>query len=84
MVLLPKRATVGFRIGLWQRRIFRLFSPTIRKNFIEVDIKGARFWAGAKESLALGLKNVAFTTQIELIEDVFAEDEVDEIWIVPN
>ena len=40
------------------------------KNFIGVDIKGARFWAGAKESLALGLKNVAFLrTQIELIED---------------
>ena len=52
------------------------------KNFVGVDIKGARFWAGAKESLELGLPNVAFLrTQIELIEDVFAEDEVDEIWI---
>ena len=52
------------------------------KNFIGVDIKGARFWVGAKESLALGLNNVAFLrTQIELIEDVFAQDEIDEIWI---
>ena len=30
------------------------------KNFVGVDIKGARFWAGAKESLELGLPNVAF------------------------
>jgi tRNA (guanine-N7-)-methyltransferase len=52
------------------------------KNFVGVDIKGARFWAGAKESLELGLSNVGFLrTQIELIEDVFAENEVDEIWI---
>ena len=35
------------------------------KNFVGVDIKGARFWAGAKESLELGLPNVAFLrTQI--------------------
>jgi len=52
------------------------------KNFVGVDIKGARFWAGAKESLELGLSDVGFLrTQIELIEDVFAENEVDEIWI---
>ena len=52
------------------------------KNFVGVDIKGARFWAGAKESLELGLPNVAFLrTQIELIEDIFEENEVDEIWI---
>ena len=52
------------------------------KNFVGVDIKGARFWAGAKASLELGLSNVGFLrTQIELIEDVFAENEVDEIWI---
>ena len=51
------------------------------KNFIGVDIK-ARFWAGAKESLELGLPNVGFLrTQIELIEAVFAQNEVDEIWI---
>ena len=47
-----------------------------------MDIKGARFWAGAKESLELGLTQCGFFTHtIELIEDVFAEDEVDEIWI---
>ena len=52
------------------------------KNFVGVDIKGARFWAGAKESHELGLSNVGFLrTQIELIDAIFEENEVDEIWI---
>ena len=52
------------------------------KNFIGVDIKGARFWFGAKEAIESDLKNVAFLrTQIELIENLFAENEVSEIWI---
>lgn len=52
------------------------------KNFIGIDIKGARFWRGAKTALEEDLKNVAFVrTQIELIDQVFAENEVSEIWI---
>lgn len=52
------------------------------KNFIGIDIKGARFWRGAKTALEKGIKNVAFLrTQIELITDFFAEGEVSEIWI---
>lgn len=52
------------------------------KNFIGVDIKGARFWFGAKEAIEESLNNVAFLrTQIELIDSFFAADEVDEIWI---
>lgn len=52
------------------------------KNFIGVDIKGARFWFGAKAALAQNLHNVAFLrTQIELIDHCFAPNEVDEIWI---
>ena len=52
------------------------------KNFIGVDIKGARMWSGAKESLEEGLENVAFLrTTIELISHFFAEGEVAEIWI---
>lgn len=52
------------------------------KNFIGVDIKGARMWAGAKEAEIEGLKNVAFLrTNIEIIASFFAADEVDEIWI---
>ena len=52
------------------------------KNFIGIDIKGARFWRGAKTAVEENIPNVAFIrTQIELIEYVFAKNEVDEIWI---
>ena len=52
------------------------------KNFIGIDIKGARFWRGAKTATQEQLPNVAFVrAQIELIEHLFAENEVDEIWI---
>ncbi|MFC6860026.1 tRNA (guanosine(46)-N7)-methyltransferase TrmB [Zunongwangia atlantica] len=52
------------------------------KNFIGIDIKGARFWRGAKTAIEAGLNNVGFLrTQIELIDYAFAENEVSEIWI---
>ena len=52
------------------------------KNFIGIDIKGARMWAGAKESLETGMTNVAFLrTNIELIFNFFAPEEVSEIWL---
>ncbi|MBQ0117728.1 MAG: tRNA (guanosine(46)-N7)-methyltransferase TrmB [Flavobacterium sp.] len=52
------------------------------KNFIGVDLKGARFWRGAKTAVESGMTNVAFVrTQIELIESCFASGEVSEIWI---
>ena len=52
------------------------------KNYIGVDIKGARFWRGAKTAIEEDLDNVAFVrTQIELIEHVFQKNEVSEIWI---
>ena len=52
------------------------------KNFIGVDIKGARMWTGATESLRAGMTNVAFLrTQIEIIDRFFAPGEVSEIWL---
>lgn len=52
------------------------------KNFIGIDIKGARFWRGAKTALENDMNNVAFIrTQIELVNHIFAENEVSEIWI---
>lgn len=52
------------------------------KNFIGIDIKGARFWRGAKTAVENDMKNVAFVrTQIELVDCIFAENEIDEIWI---
>lgn len=52
------------------------------KNFIGIDIKGARFWRGAKTAVEENIPNVGFLrTQIELIDYAFFENEVDEIWI---
>jgi len=55
-------------------------SPHI--NHIGIDIKGARFWRGAKTAIEEGYTNVCFIRmQVELIVQCFAEREVDEIWI---
>ena len=52
------------------------------KNFIGVDIKGARLWTGAKDSFEKSMNNVAFLrTNIEMIHHFFAENEVSEIWL---
>lgn len=52
------------------------------KNFIGVDIKGARMWTGATQARDNGMTNVAFLrTHIEMIDSFFGKDEVDEIWI---
>lgn len=52
------------------------------KNFIGIDIKGARIWTGATQARKDNLNNVAFLrTHIELINYFFSENEVSEIWI---
>lgn len=52
------------------------------KNFLGVDIKGARIWKGAKESHSLNLANVGFLrTRIEFIDSLFEQNEIDEIWL---
>lgn len=52
------------------------------KNFIGVDIKGARMWTGATDALREEMKNVAFLrTNIEIIDRFFAPGEVSEIWL---
>lgn len=52
------------------------------RNFIGVDIKGARMWTGATLALQQGLANVAFLrTSIEIISRFFAADEVEELWL---
>lgn len=53
------------------------------RNFIGVDIKGARIHKGAKEALQEGLDNAAYLrTRIELLPEFFAKNEVEQIWIV--
>lgn len=52
------------------------------KNFLGIDIKGARIWAGAKEAIRESLSNVGFLrTRIEHINSFFDKDEISEIWI---
>ena len=52
------------------------------KNFLGIDIKGARMWQGATFSFEKGLKNIGFLRiRIDWIEHCFAQNEVDEIWI---
>lgn len=70
---------LGCGRGEYTVGLARLFPE---KNFIGVDIKGARMWTGATESLHDGMKNVAFLrTQIEFITRFFAPGEVSELWL---
>ena len=51
-------------------------------NFIGIDMKGARMWAGASQANETGMKNVAFLrTDIELLDHFFAPGEVNELWL---
>ncbi|MCI5055933.1 MAG: tRNA (guanosine(46)-N7)-methyltransferase TrmB [Flavobacteriales bacterium] len=53
-----------------------------KRNYIGIDIKGARMWKGAGIAIEEGLQNVAFLrTRIEFIKSFFDRDEIDEIWI---
>ena len=52
------------------------------RNFVGVDIKGHRFWRGAKTAKEESLPNVAFLrTRIEFIDKYFEAEEVSEIWL---
>lgn len=59
-----------------------LASMHVSQNFIGIDIKGNRIWVGAKKAIEQGLNNVAFIrSQIGLIENYFAQQEISEIWL---
>ncbi|MEZ5055741.1 MAG: tRNA (guanosine(46)-N7)-methyltransferase TrmB [Saprospiraceae bacterium] len=52
------------------------------RNFIGVDIKGARIWKGATKALEENLTNACFLrTRIEFIHSFFEPGEIEEIWI---
>ncbi|MBL4704697.1 MAG: tRNA (guanosine(46)-N7)-methyltransferase TrmB [Flavobacteriales bacterium] len=51
------------------------------KNYIGIDIKGARIWKGSKQGVTEGIRNAAFIrTKIDFITHFFSKDEVSEIW----
>ncbi|MAO10059.1 MAG: tRNA (guanosine(46)-N7)-methyltransferase TrmB [Flavobacteriaceae bacterium] len=75
----PLVLELGCGKGEYSVNLARKYPDT---NFLGIDIKGARFWRGAKTALEENLTNVGFLrTQIELIDLLFEENEVDEIWI---
>lgn len=52
------------------------------KNFIGIDLKGARLWRGCKTVQEKGMKNVAFIrSQVDHVEKFFGPGEISEIWI---
>lgn len=52
------------------------------RNYIGIDVKGARMWKGLKTAEDEGITNVAFIrTRINLTGFYFSKDEVSEIWI---
>lgn len=75
----PITLELGCGKGEYTLGLARLFPE---RNFIGVDIKGARIWRGAKTATEEGLKNVAFLrTRIDFIRSFFEAGEVEEIWI---
>jgi tRNA (guanine-N7-)-methyltransferase len=70
---------LGCGKGEYSVGLARLFPE---RNFIGIDIKGARIWTGARQAQVEGIPNVAFIrTRIEFINSFFGRDEVDEIWL---
>lgn len=52
------------------------------RNFIGIDVKGARLWRGAKTVQEQAIRNVAFIRQrVDFLELFFGKGEVSEIWI---
>lgn len=75
----PITLELGCGRGEYTVNLARLFP---KRNFIGIDIKGARLWRGAKTGIEENLKNVAFLRiQIENIATCFDKEEVAEIWI---
>lgn len=59
-----------------------LAKSDLSRNYIGVDIKGARMWRGAKTAEEEGISNAAFLrTEIENIDKFFRPGEVEELWI---
>lgn len=52
------------------------------RNFVGVDIKGARIWKGSTIALGEGMDNVSFLrTQIQMLDKFFDSEEISELWI---
>lgn len=75
----PIVVELGCGRGEYTVGLARLFPE---KNFIGVDIKGARLWVGSQQATEEQMPNVAFLrTRIQHIDRFFAPQEISEIWI---
>ncbi|MCB0762053.1 MAG: tRNA (guanosine(46)-N7)-methyltransferase TrmB [Flavobacteriales bacterium] len=75
----PITLELGCGKGEYTVGLARMFP---QRNFIGVDVKGHRFWRGARTAREEELNNVAFLrARIEFITSFFGEGEVDEIWL---
>lgn len=75
----PLVLELGCGAGEYTVGLARLYP---QKNFLGLDIKGARIWKGAVIARRENLENVSFLrTRIDFISSFFAKDEVDELWI---
>jgi tRNA (guanine-N7-)-methyltransferase len=64
------------------RDILLVLPKDILINFVGIDIKGLVFGViASKTAVGSGLQCETHSAQIELINHIFAENEVDEIWI---
>lgn len=70
---------LGCGKGEYSLALARLYPE---RNFIGIDIKGARIWRGAKTALEEGIKNVCFLrAQIDHLPEYFERNSVGEIWL---
>ncbi len=75
----PLIVELGCGKGEYAIGLSRIFP---NKNYLGLDIKGARLWRGAKTVTDEKLRNVGFLrTRIDLASSFFDKDEVDEIWL---
>jgi tRNA (guanine-N7-)-methyltransferase len=75
----PITLELGCGKGEYSVGLARLFPG---RNYIGIDIKGARIWTGARMAAEEQIRNVAFIrTRIEFINSFFSSDEIDEIWL---
>jgi len=75
----PLVAELGCGKGEYSIKLAQLFP---QKNFIGIDIKGARLWRAAGDAAALGLVNVVFVrARAEQVDLLFGQAEIDELWL---
>ncbi len=75
----PLVAELGCGKGEYSLKLAQLFPL---KNFVGIDIKGARLWRAASDAAALGLANVVFVrARVEQVDSLFGPAEIEEIWL---